>query len=155
MNKRFEWIWTPHFGNSPSRASVKTSPSMRSQEHQCTLKFSPQYPDIAHGFCGALIGPVTMIQLLQNLQPLTLYEKENKKCDRCSISLRPSQPPLPCNLEALLLTNSRVLKSGENPPSPLNGPGEPLLGAAVLCAPYLVLRLQIPYPRPPLLLPPY
>lgn len=90
-----------------------------------------------------------MIQLLQNLRPLTLLEKENEKCDRCSISLRPSQPPLPCNLEALLLTNSRVLKSGENPPSPPNGPGEPWLGAAVLRAPYLVLRLQIPYPRPP------
>lgn len=143
-----------HFGNSPSRASAKTSPSMRSQEHHCALKIFPQHPDTAHGFCGALRGPVTMIQLLQNLQPLTLHE-ENKKCDRCSISLRPSQPPLPCSLEALLLTNSRVLKSGENPPSLPNSPGEPRLGAAVLRAPYLVLRLQIPYPCPPLLLPPY
>lgn len=148
MNKRFEWIWTPHFGNSPSRASVKTSPSMRSQEHQCALKISPQRPDTAHGSCGALGGPVTMIQLLQNLQSLTLYE-ENEKCDRCSISLRTSQRPLPCNLEAMLLTNSRVLKSAENPPSPRNGPREPRLGAAVLWAPLFGPEASGPPTRAP------
>ena len=156
MNKRFEWIWTPHFGNSPSRTSVKTSPSMRNQEHQCALKISPQHPDTAHGFWGALGGPVTMIQLLQNLQCLTSYEKENEKCDRCSISLGTSQPPLPCNLEAMLLTNSGVLKSRENPPSPPSGPGEPWLGAAVLLRPPIwSWGFRTPYPRPPLLLPPY
>ena len=149
MNKRFEWIWTPHFGNSPSRTSVKASPSMRNQEHQCALKISPQHPETAHGFCGALGGPVTMIQLLQNLQCLTSYEKENEKCDRCSISLGTSQPPLPCNLEAMLLTNSRVSKSGENPCLPAVGPGSPGLEQLSCAPPYLVLRLQDPLPTPP------
>ena len=41
VNKRFEWIWTPHLGNNPCRVSGKTTPPVRCQECQHALKIAP------------------------------------------------------------------------------------------------------------------